>query len=803
MGAQYQKIWADLWGNKGRTLQVVLIVALGAFGIGLVVGGRNLIVAAFNDDWQKVEAPTINLTVNPAMTDEQLLALKNIEGVVETEGLVSTLIEWRASPEDEWQTAFLNARDDYYDQKMSKEFLVSGEWPSRNRWGIAEGADTYFNIREGDTIWVRIEDKERPITIGGTIKSLRAAPFFTGSPDFFVTRPRFAELVGNADYNTVQISIGEFDQPLAEAVDQRIKERLEKLEIDSKGANQPLQNRISPPDVQPASRLLDGMFAVMGLVGGVIVLLGLLLVFNTVSAIINGQINQIGVMKAIGARTDQILQGYLLLILIYGLLATLVSVPLAALAANSLKNFFLGLTNTTNPGFQVDPWALAIQVAISLLAPLAAALAPLLNGVRITVREAISTYGLTGSAGLIDRLIARAKGIPYSILLTIGNTFRNKQQVLLIQFTLVSSGLMFMVIVGVSDSTTYTFDRQLKSIHIYQAGLALKEPERVRLIEAQALAQPGVTTVEMWNTAVSTIRPASQAKSSVDDKRITLLGLPADSIMYRPQLTQGRWFKTDEFDTVVLNKILAEEIGVGVGEQITITREGGKDSTWRVVGLLFDPATNISAYFPQPALARFLGQVNQANALWLKTAVTDAAGTKETVLALEKKFNELKIEVEPETVFSGKTIDDLAYNKLFTYRLLVQLLVIMAVVIAAVGGIGLSGVLTLSVLERTREIGVMRAIGASSGQIARLFIGEGLLLGLLSWVIALPVSIPLAYALTTQLLTSLFDDEIIYQFSPLGPGLWLVIISLLAILASWVPVRRATQISVRESLAYQ
>jgi putative ABC transport system permease protein len=489
--------------------------------------------------------------------------------------------------------------------------------------------------------------------------------------------------------------------------------------------------------------------------------------------------------------------------LVYGLLATLISVPLAALAANELKDFFLGLTNTTNPGFQLDPWAVGIQVAVSLLAPLVAALGPVLKGVRITVREAISSYGLTGPASLIDRLVARTKGIPYSLLLTIGNTFRNKQQVLLIQFTLISSGLMFMVIVGVSDSTTYTFDQELRSIHTYQAGLALEEPERIRPIEARALAQPGVTAVEMWNTAVSTIRPASQAKSSVDDKRITLLGLPAESVMYQPRLVQGRWLEPDDLNAVVLNKALAAEIGVTEGDQIIITRDDGKDSTWQVVGILFDPATNVSVFFPQTALARFLGQVNRANALWVQTAATDADSTKATVLALEKEFKDLNIEVAPETVFSAKTIDDLAYNKLFTYRLLVQLLVIMAVVIATVGGIGLSGVLMLSVLERTREIGVMRAIGASSGQIARLFIGEGLLLGLLSWVIALPASIPLAYALTTRLLTTILDEEIIYQFSLFGPMLWLGIISLLAILASWIPARRATQVSVRESLAYQ
>ncbi len=803
MATLYQKIWADLWGHKGRTLQVALIVTLGAFGIGLVVGGRNLIVTALNADWQKVQAPAINLTVDPPLTDEQLLALKNVEGVVEAEGLVSTLIEWRAGPEDEWQTAVLNARSDYLDQKLSKEFLVSGDWPGRNRWAIAQGADTYFDIQEGATIWVRIDDRERPVHIDGTIKSLRAAPFFTGNPDFFTTRARLAELTGSADYNTVQFGIGSFDQAKAEAVDQRLKERLEKLEIDSKGANQPLQNRIAPPDVQPAGTLLNAIFAIMGLVGGVVILLGILLVFNSVSAIITGQINQIGVMKAVGGRTGQIFWAYLLLVLAYGLLATLISLPLAALAANGLKNFFLGLTNTTNIGFQFDPWAVGIQVVVSLLVPLAAAMAPILKGVRLTVREAISTYGLTGSSGLVDRLVARARGVPYSLLLVLGNTFRNRQRVLLIQATLVGSGLMFMVIVGVFDSTSYTFDRELRAIHTYDAGLAFEEAERIRPVEAVALRQPGVVEVEMWNTAVATIRPAAQAEATVDDKRVTLLGLPVDTVMYQPRLVQGRWLLPEDSRAVVLHKALAQEVGVTVGDRITLAVTGGKESTWQVVGLLFDPATNTSVHLPREALARFLGQVNRANALWVRTAAADTTGIKATALALEKTYQALKIETAPETIFSGKTIDDLIYNKLFTYRLLVQLLVIMAIVIAAVGGIGLSGVLSLSVLERTREIGVMRAIGASSGQIARLFIGEGLLLGLLSWVIALPASIPLAYTLTTRLLTTILDEEIIYQFSLAGPGLWLGIISLLAVIASWFPARRATRISVRESLAYQ
>jgi putative ABC transport system permease protein len=106
------------------------------------------------------------------------------------------------------------------------------------------------------------------------------------------------------------------------------------------------------------------------------------------------------------------------------------------------------------------------------------------------------------------------------------------------------------------------------------------------------------------------------------------------------------------------------------------------------------------------------------------------------------------------------------------------------------------------VRERTREIGVMRAIGASSWSIARLFVGEGLVLGLLSWLIALPLSLPAGY-LMTQALGAAINGEIVFHYTPMGAVYWLAIITVLAIAASWLPAQGAIRVSVRESLAYQ
>jgi putative ABC transport system permease protein len=122
--------------------------------------------------------------------------------------------------------------------------------------------------------------------------------------------------------------------------------------------------------------------------------------------------------------------------------------------------------------------------------------------------------------------------------------------------------------------------------------------------------------------------------------------------------------------------------------------------------------------------------------------------------------------------------------------------------IAAVGAIGLAGTLSINVLERRREIGVMRAIGASSFTIANIFIGEGLLLGLIAWAIAIPLSIPVGQAFSA-VIGQVINFDIIYQFSWNGALTWLVIIVVLSVLGSLLPAIRATRVSVRQSLAYE
>jgi putative ABC transport system permease protein len=221
------------------------------------------------------------------------------------------------------------------------------------------------------------------------------------------------------------------------------------------------------------------------------------------------------------------------------------------------------------------------------------------------------------------------------------------------------------------------------------------------------------------------------------------------------------------------------------------------------VGLVFEWARDSGVYLPQARYAWALNRVNRGNTLFIQTIDSSANGAFTVARAVRQFLEDNNLSVVVGNLMEVDTVAEIVYRQLTRYTIVVSLLSMMALVIAIVGSVGLSGALSLSVLERTGEIGVMRAIGASSTRISLMFIGEGLIQGLLSWLIAVPLGLPAAYLLTTVVLSPLFGDTLLYQFQPTALLLWLVIIVVLGVVASWLPARKATRVSVRESLAYQ
>lgn len=798
LGVIRHKIWYDLWESKGRTWRVVAIIAIGAFAIGAVLGSKEFISRDVAATWQATNPATIGLIAEPAINETVLDGLRKLPELAVVEGwFQDTTVQWRPNPTGPWQPATLVALDDYEDQSIRQVTLDSGDWPQRQAMGVQRGR----GLAGGDTVELKLDDQTRPVQLNGVLyNAAHPSAFISSDPMFFTTRERFTQLTGEPNRSLILATIPTYSPEQIKAAADLLQYELEKQGYEVKPAMSApggFKTRTARPDQFTNQDALDSIFFILSVMAVAMLILGLFLVYNTITAIIAYQINQIGIMKAIGAKVSQLLLIYFAVVLVYALLALLIAVPLGALAANALRGIMVRRVGMLPGPFDISPTAVAAQSAIAVLSPLVISLVPIFGGARVTVREAISTYGVGRASGWLDRLMVKLEFIPRIVVLTINNTFSNKKRVLFTQISLVGAGVVFMMVLHTRATLTYTFGDALLSIYQMNVMLELKDETRLNAIERLAAGVPEIKTIEVWGTAKGTARFKGQPASS-DDFSVNLRGLPTPSATYAPALRAGRWLLPNDSYAVVLSAKLAQEMGAEVGQWLTVDIPPHGESQWQVVGLVFEPVDQESAIMPRQTLLKEIGQVGRGKSIKVQTIHTDADTEAAVAATLRAKLEERGLEV---LASNQNTAHRLVSERTSKMALLFIILSGMALMTAIVGAVALSGTLTINVMDRTREIGVMRAIGASAQAIAGQFIGEGLILGWLSWLAAIPLSIPVG-RLVINVLAQVMNIELVYQISPLGFWVWLGLVTILAAIASWFPAQKAAQTSVRESLAY-
>ncbi|NJK72647.1 MAG: FtsX-like permease family protein [Synechococcaceae cyanobacterium SM2_3_60] len=470
-----------------------------------------------------------------------------------------------------------------------------------------------------------------------------------------------------------------------------------------------------------------------------------------------------------------------------------------ALAAHALRTLLTSMLGIVPGRLTLSSSAAIVQIVVSLAAPLLVATGPILQGSGITVREAISSYGLTGGGGWLDILLARLEFLSRMITMAISNTFRKKMRVSLVLVALVGAGMMFIGVLSVQNSITRTFNDIY--LEIFQADIAftLPEPELTSEMNSLTLGYAAVDAVEMHLNAQATASATNDPDAGEETTSVT--GIPVPSSIYQPDITSGRWLLPEDRFAVVVNNAFAEKLNVAIGDWITLDISGESELELQIVGFMYEPIVGNAniAYLPQRTLQDEMGETNQANQVWIQIDAASPIETSQHATNLRAIYATAGIE---PSITDEDTLTEQTASQVDSLSVLVLLLFILAVIIAAVGGIALSGALGINVLERRREIGVLRSIGAGNRAIVTLFITEGILIGWLSWLIAVPFSIAIGNGLT-QAVESALGADFTYVYSPLSLLYWFVIVTVLAVFASWAPTRQAIDVSVRESLSYE
>jgi putative ABC transport system permease protein len=378
------------------------------------------------------------------------------------------------------------------------------------------------------------------------------------------------------------------------------------------------------------------------------------------------------------------------------------------------------------------------------------------------------------------------------VALSLRNTFLRKGRLTLTLVTLVLASAVVMAVFTVRTSILQTVD-DLGAWWKYDAQVSFDAPQPAADAERQALKVPGVTKAETWlELPIGLKRP-----DGTENQRIVAIGIPPKSDFVSPRLVSGRWLTGDDTKVMVVNTDLSkDEPQLRPGGRVTINVRG-KEEEFEVVGLVQGQLMGPIVFMPKETLDGLIGGSGAATNLLVKTA-DHTQNAQETAAAdLEQQLTDAGIAVSSSETQTGM-VERLS-NEL---GLLVTFLGIMGALLAIVGVIGLTGTMTINVLESTREIGVMRSIGASHSAVFGIFMTEAVVIALMAWAIGAVVSWPMSYWLNRALGGAMTLD-LSYVFSWEGVVIWLVAVIAIAAFASILPAWRAAQISVRDAIAYE
>jgi len=800
MGVIWHKIWFDLWHNKTRTLLTVLSIAVGVFAMGAIFGMSDMMTTEMDRSHRSVIPPHITVNLEQQVEPEIIESLRDVPGVEDVEPFNEIGVQYKIHPGDEWRQGAIHMRGDFENQKYELVQLRQGEWPSNKEdLGVERMAAQFNQLGIGDPIIFKIGNREHTATISTLIRHpFVPPPQFFDLAVFFMSGEGLERFdIPNGTYGSFYVRVTPYSPDHARDVATAIKDKLGKQNIGIAGFY------YQDPDRHWGRMFMDGFVLVQEVLAVIAVLMGAVLVYNTLSNQITQQTDQIGILKAIGARNNTIAGVFLVGTFIFGLLALILSMPLSAIVAYAVAQYFLNLFNIDFSPFQFSTKAVELQVGAALVTPLLAGLLPITRAASMTVRQAIASYGLGGTFGSsrIDRAVDRfgERWLPSYYATALGNMFRRKGRLLMTEIVLVTAGSAFLMVMGLNSSIALTMDN-IYARSRYDSLIALRQNERLEHVTSLAGTVSGIEGMELHLAQSATLYTESQLVKEAGFGS-SIEGIPPGSDFYTPLIVSGRWLMPGDGRAIVVKRQVAEDNHILVGDIVTLDLgDLGKDK-WQVIGL-YDPIfaggfSSDTIYAPLDSLQRATKRYNLGSWLYLRTTAHDAKSTETVTSAVKNLLDDRGLKVS-----QSQTVPAARATNAFQFGMVITMMLALSVIVALVGGIALMGALSIGVIERTKEIGVLRAVGARSRTILGIFIMEGVLQGVLSWLIAVPISLVTTPLMARALGMAMFGATLDYQYNWGAVGMWFMFILVIAAVASIMPANSATRISVRDSLAY-
>jgi putative ABC transport system permease protein len=564
ISSRWKKVWADFWGNKSRTFLTILTIMVGTFAVGFINNLNLYLIESMDGDFLSASPSEAKIQASP-MDDDTVKIAKEVPGIDALAGL--NIAMYHVVHRDGKKISIqLTAIENPYDLKINT-LKPAGESsiPPLGDRQVDRCICCFVGYKPGDMIVVELDGgKQRKLRLAGYMHDAAGFPYSqTQIIDAYITPKTMEWLGGSQDYNVLAISVAEnpTDQEYVTDVAQAVADR-----IEDSGATIYFVN-VYQPGHHFAYTWTQSVLFIMRILGWLTVILSSFLIVNTITALMTQQTRQIGIMKATGGGTLQIFSMYIILILGFGLIALLIAIPLANAAAQDIGNGMAEYLSFYSSPFRTYPSTLVQQIIVALVLPFLAVLFPVLNSVRVTVREALTDYGIRGNIKRKKTSVSRTNLlIPRPIRLSLRNAFRRKARLSLTLATLVLGGAIFISIYNLWASFDQVVE-EYKGYYLSDINCNFGRAYRFEKVAAMAKSVPWVGGVEGWMEYPGTlIRNEDEAGT-----QIVFIAPPSNSTLLKPIITSGRWLTAGDDNAIVIsNQLLRIFPDLKVGDWLTI-----------------------------------------------------------------------------------------------------------------------------------------------------------------------------------------------------------------------------------------
>ncbi|MFK7802694.1 MAG: FtsX-like permease family protein [Anaerolineae bacterium] len=794
---RWRKVLLDLWENRTRTALVVISIAVGVFALGTIITSYIILAEDMEVSYSAAQPANIEFNI-PAFDQGFVDTIAKVDGLDKVEGRHRAVLRISQDGGETWQGLIVIGMENFEESEIFVHETIEGaSVPGRREILLENRIRETLDLAVGDVLLVQLANgttREMPLAGFVQDQGVRGGP--NAEPHAYVTLDSLEWMGRNSAFNQIIATVDGDSNDIVhiDEVADRVEERLKKRD------DRIFRRWTGTTREHPMESTVLAILGVLGAMGGLMLLLGSSLIANTLSALLNQHLRQIGVMKLVGAHSLQIIGMYLMLILSFSFLALAISIPLSSYGGYGLANYLANLLAVTVQGFRFIPASIITQLIIAILVPLAAAFIPVRSGARTTVARAISnTVGQENGKGgsMLDRIGESIKWLSRPVLLSVRNTFRKRGRLALTLFTLTMAGAIFIAVFNVRASLDEFID-SIGNLFLADVIVDMDRPYRTdKFIQAIEDIE-GVEYIEPWLAVSGEV----QVPDSESGEGVVFLGPPADSDLIKPRILAGRWLNASDVRGVVIaDNLLQVFPDLQPGDMLPIEIGGDREEQWEIVGIFSFPDPNgetILGYAPYDTIAQQTGLIGQGTSFRVVTQNHSLASQELSSKQINDRLDEAGFSIS--NIEAGKQTTASAADAI---GVLVTFFMTMALLTAVVGSIGLAGTMSMNVLERTREIGVMRAIGAVDTEIMRSVILEGLSIGFISWALGAVLSFPISYGLLSIVSDAMINSQMPLFFSPQGFWIWLLGVLALATIASIIPARNAAKLTIREVLAYE